>query len=67
MRVILSAKKVVTERRDVGQCMEDDVHVVVCLESRREERGGEEEIGGRSHNGSLYLLNILNCIGNNDC
>lgn len=42
MRVILSAKKVVTERRDVRQCMEDDVHVVVCLESRREERGGEE-------------------------
>ena len=47
MRVILSAKKVVTERRDVCQCMEDDVHVVVCLESRREERGGRSEgVGG---------------------
>ena len=50
MRVILSSKKVVTERRNVCQHMEDDVHVVVCLESRRE--GGREEmrevkVGGR--------------------
>ena len=44
MRVILSAKKVVTKRRNVCQCMEDDVHVVVCLGSRRGEEGGE---GGR--------------------
>ena len=43
MRVILSSKKVVTERRNVCQHMEDDVHVVVCLESRREEGKGEGE------------------------
>lgn len=42
VRVILSSKKVVTERRNVCQHMEDDVHVVVCLESRREE--GKEEM-----------------------
>ena len=44
VRVILSSKKVVTERRNVCQHMEDDVHVVVCLESRREE--GREEMRG---------------------
>ena len=53
MRVILSAKKVVTERRDVRQCMEDDVHVVICLESRREERGGRSEGGGGGGGGRV--------------
>ena len=43
MRVILSAKKVVTKRRNVCQCMEDDVHVVVCLRSWR----GKGEDGGK--------------------
>ena len=47
MRVILSAKKVVTKRRNVCQCMEDDVHVVICLGSRRGEGGGGRGEGRR--------------------
>lgn len=57
MRVILSAKKVVTKRRNVCQCMEDDVHVVVCLGSRRGEGGrrrgrSRKEEGKRRKKGS---------------
>ena len=47
MRVILSAKKVVTKRRNVCQCMEDDIHVVICLGSRRGWRGEGVESRGK--------------------